>query len=1106
MTDLTTLCEEFTKAMTKQRAVLITVSLCMFLAVAFIFPSMTWGQVSTASMNGAVHDSSGAVVPGAKMTVMQTEKQLRRETTTGSDGTFVFPALPVGPYTLEAEKEGFSLYRQTGIVLTVAEAASVSVTLQVGRVSETVIVSGEASMVNTTDSTLSRLIGEQQVEGLPLNGRQPAALVFLAAGSSDPTLNIPTSNTGNPTLQNSLVHPREIAPSINGVRGDGVYFSLDGANNVDSYQVTGGPFPNPDAVQEFRVVTSTYGAEYVSAPAGAVNIVTKSGTNEFHGDIWEFHRNGVLNARNYFADRHDDLKRNQFGAAAGGRILKDKLFLFGSYEGMRLRDVVRGLTAFVPTDAERSGDFSALPQALHDPATGTPYANNQIPVDQFNPVITGLLAFIPHSTAPGGKIQFARPVDQNDDQGVLRLDYVRGRHLLMGRYFVDEFDWAKVGIEDGNLLRSFRGQAHRWQNIALGDTYSRSSNFVNDFRISYVRDSSTTVAGESTVTLPGLGASGFPPGEFPTIQSLQVAGSFAIDPGNYNGFPREIFSLSEHVNVLRGRHEISFGADLQYLRAKLLTDNVQNPVSIYAGVFSGSPLSDFFLGRPFAFVQGDGIYVRARGKLYGFYGQDKIRMSTKLTATVGMRWDPYVPFTARSGRMACFRPGQQSKVFANAPNSLLFDGDPGCNSSGTNSNLSTFQPRIGLAYRLDDQGKTVIRSGYGLYTMQFPLFSFLGFGFSQPFSRIFFRFGSPDPISAPWASFPGGSPFANGFQLDDKPRPTDVSFISPVRVASFAPNLKLGYVQQWSLTLERSLAANTSVQASYVGTKGTHLSLGADENQAIYIPGMSNGGNIDQRRPFPGISQAVILRSAGNSVFHAFELELRHRIGGGLTVDSSFTAGKSIDYVSSNANPILTGSPNQIPDPANPAAYRGLSDFDISHSWRTSFVWQIPTPGKDRLLAKTLLSDWQVSGIFSLDAGQPFNVASLPDNSLTGNNLDYADRVPGVSPTLSTGRSHAALINEYFNTAAFTQNAIGTFGNSGRNPLRAPGFTNLDFGVSKAISFSERYRAVFRAEFFNLTNTPHFLPPNAQVGTSTFGQILGARDPRILQFGLKLFW
>jgi len=306
--------------------------------------------------------------------------------------------------------------------------------------------------------------------------------------------------------------------------------------------------------------------------------------------------------------------------------------------------------------------------------------------------------------------------------------------------------------------------------------------------------------------------------------------------------------------------------------------------------------------------------------------------------------------------------------------------------------------------------------------------------------------------------------------------------------------------------VERSLAANTSVQASYVGTKGTHLGLGADENQAIFIPGMSTAGNIDQRRPFPGIAQALVLRSDGNSVFHAVELELRHRIGGGLTVDSSFTAGKSLDDVSSNPNSILTGYPNQVPDPKNVTAYRGLSDFDISHSWRTSFVWQIPAPAKDGLLAKKLLSDWQVSGIFSLDAGQPFNVTSLPDNSLTGNNLDYSDRVPGVSPTLDTGRSHPALISKYFNTAAFAPNAIGTFGNAGRNPLRAPGFTNFDFGVSKAIPFSDRYRAVFRAEFFNLTNTPHFLPPNAQVGASGFGQILGARDPRILQFGLKLFW
>ncbi len=443
-------------------------------------------QVSTGSISGEVRDSSGGVVPGAKVTITQTEKELARVATTDSGGAFFFTTLPVGPYTLEVEKAGFSLYRQTGLVLTVAQVASVQVTLQVGRVAQTVNVSAAASMVNTTDSTLSRLVGERQVESLPLNGRQPAALVFLAAGSSDPLLNL-SRTASNPILQFGVVHPREIAPSINGVRGDGVYFSLDGANNIDTWQVTGAPFPNPDAVQEFRVVTSTYGAEYVSAPAGAVDIVTKSGTNKFHGDVWEFVRNGDLNARNFFAPTQDILKRNQFGAAAGGPIIKDKLFVLGSYEGMRLSNVVGGQTAFIPTNAERSGDFSALPQQLHDPVTGLPYTNNQIPVQQFDPVIVGFLKFIPQSSAPGGKIQFSVPANQTDNQGVVRIDYSRGKQLFMGRYFIDDISLPKVGDEGGNLLPTTQGQAHRWQNITFGDTYSGSGSLVNEFRLSYVR-------------------------------------------------------------------------------------------------------------------------------------------------------------------------------------------------------------------------------------------------------------------------------------------------------------------------------------------------------------------------------------------------------------------------------------------------------------------------------------------------------------------------------------------------------------------------------------------------------------------------------------------
>jgi hypothetical protein len=1071
------------------------------MVVGVWFSCSLYGQVSTGSIAGVLRDSSGAVIAGTHVALTNTENGQTRMEETGADGAFSFTTLPVGSYFLKIEKPGFAVYTQEGISLTVGQSIFLPIALTVGDVSQAVTVSADAAMVNTSDSTVARLVDERQVEGLPLNGRQPANLVFLAPGAANPILNIPSSNTGYPVLQNSLVHPLEIAPAINGMRGDGVYFSLDGVNNIDTYQVTGGPFPNPDATREFSVVTSTFGARYVSAPGGAVNIVTKSGTNEFHGNLFEFLRNGDLNARNFFAADHDNLKRNQFGGTVGGPVLKNRVFYFGSYEGTRLHDVMNGITQFVPTDAQRAGDLSGVSTPIHDPVTGMPYPNNQIPLSQFDPVTKALLPYIPQSSAPGGKIQFSQPIVQRDDQAVVKVDYVRGKNAFFGRYFLDNFAWDPVGILNGSLLVSNRGQAHRWQNGAFGYTYT-GANLVSEFRAAYVRDGSTTFAGENTISLPSLGAN-FPKGQFPTIQSLGVAGLFSITPGNFNGFPRDTFILSENVGLMRGRHEIAFGAEIQRIRATLLTDNQQNPTVSFSGALSGNALGDFLLGRPASFGQSDGIFVRARGMLWGFYGEDKMRLSPRLTLTAGLRWDPYWPFHSLHGRMQCFRPGEQSTVFTNAPTGLLYPGDPGCNDTGTSSSLANIQPRVGLAYRFDDKGSTVLRGGYGLYTMQFPMFSFLGFGFAQPYSRLF-ALAAPGLISNPWASFPGGDPFTNGFGLDDLSRPGNVSFIQPVRVGSFAPDFHLGYVQQWSVTLERSVGENTVIQASYVGTKGTHLDLGADMNQPVFIPGQSTLANSQQRRPLPNISNAIELRSEGNSIYNSFQASVRHRVKAGLTVSSNFTAAKSIDDVSANGNLILSGPPNQIPIPSNPRARRGLSDFDISHSWRTSFVWQVPVHGKAFL--NRIASNVELSGIWTLDAGLPFSVTAPAGNSLTATGLDNADQVAGVSPFLDPNRPRGQLIHQYFNTAAFATNAVGTFGTTGRNIIRAPGLSGLDFAATKGFPLAERLRIEFRAEFFNLANTPQFLPPVSSVGVATFGQILAARDPRILQFASKLYW
>jgi hypothetical protein len=664
-----------------------------------------------------------------------------------------------------------------------------------------------------------------------------------------------------------------------------------------------------------------------------------------------------------------------------------------------------------------------------------------------------------------------------------------------------DYAWDGVAIPNGNILASFRGQAHRWDSSAVGHTWSRSS-LVSEFRFAYVRNDSVTYAGENEVSFAALGARLTPP-QYPTIQTLNVTGAFQIVPGNFNGWPRDNYDIAEHISLLKGRHEWSFGVEVQRIFTRLLTDNGQNFNTTFGGGLSGSAMSDFFLGRPSNASQSDGIYVDVKGTLYGFYLEDKVRVNSKLTVSAGVRWDPYWPFRSQQDRMQCYRPGSRSAVYTNAPAGLIYPGDPGCDAAGTSSNLATVQPRLGFAYQLDDSGRTVVRGGYGLYTQQAQTANFLGFGRVQPFVRSFTLINAPS-LADPWSEFPGGNPFGSGFKLDLEPRAKDAPFVNPGVANSLAPHLHLPYIQQWSFTVERALTSNDVVELSYVGTKGTRLSLVADYNQPVYIPGASTQANTQARRPNPQIAQLNGMRDDGNSSYNSLQVAARHRARGGVTFTANFTYSKSIDYTSAPANVLLTGG-GLIPDPNNPRLRRGPSDFNIPLSLRSSFVWDLPFAQRRKGWVR-ILSDWQINGLFTVESGFPISVAAPFNNSLTGNGLDFADVVPGEPLTLDSGRSRNDKINEWFNTAAFKANAMGTFGNAGRNIITSPGLANFDFTLVKPVPVTERIKAQFRAEFFNIFNVAQFLPPGNTLSTAAFGRITAARDPRILQLSLKLLW
>lgn len=1080
---------------------LLASGLCLLGPVFLGLAGTSHAQVSTASIVGRVVDQTGAVISGAKVTATQTQTSIGRTVSTAADGLFTIPLLPVGPYSLRASAAGFADFQQTGIVLTVGQVANIPIVLRLGNVNQKVTVSANATMLNTTDSETVQLINQKTVEAVPLNGRNPSSLQYLTGGVGNPVQNGENTNATDAILQAG--YPSESVATIHGIRSGGVYYSLDGANNVDPYNVAAGPFPNPDMIREFNIVTGNFGARYASAPGGAVNIVTKSGTNQIHGDAFEFIRNGSVNARNFFAQTVDPLKRNQYGGDLGGPILHDRWFIFGGYQRTHITDSSGGHTQFVPTAAERKGDFSSTATPIFNPATGLPFPSNSS-IGPLNPVIQKLLAYVPLPTnLANDSLVYSLPELSTENSYVVRTDFTHGNHRVFGRFFYDHFLSPPQGIQDNNIFTSQPGGTNVWTNATVGDTWVRG-NFMSDARFSYITVNDHGKPGQSTVTLPGLGAQ-ITQATNPTIQLFQTIGAFNITNGNTSVIKRTTYEGSEDIMIQRGRNQISFGASYQRLGSVWNSDNEQNGIPVFTGQATGNVMADILLGKSDYFVQADGLLIKAAGNLAGFYGQDKFRATNRLTLTVGLRWDPYWPFHSLGNRISCYIPGQKSGVFINAPRGVVYPGDPNCNSSGTNgNNLGNVEPRIGFAEQLGSSGKTVLRGGYGIYTMQFPFSSFLAFGSAQPFERLIEITPPAVSISDPYANFPGGNPFANGFELNLNPRPKDTAFVNPSINYAFSQNFRLPSVQSWSLVVEQSLTNDDFLSVGYYGSIGRHLSVIQDDNQAIYIPGESSPFNIQERRPNPEVAAAYDEHSIANSSYNGLEVVYRHRVRGGVTLSADFDWAKSMDDFSAPGVPDLEG-PSLLSIPNDPGFRYAPSDFNQAHTLRAIGVWDLPWFAKSTGIERAALGGWQFSGLFTWDSGFPFSISTGAfGQSFTGNLTELADRVPGVSTGFQGNRSQSEKIAEYFNTAAFTVNGPGTYGDSGRNILTSPDNVDIDASVVKGFQVRERLRINLRVDAFNALNHTQFLPPVNDLGGGGYGELIGARDPRILQGAIKL--
>ncbi len=1058
--------------------------------LAIAFSGSVLAQYTTSTLGVTIVDESGAVVPDATITVRSLDTGLQRTSTSGTNGTFIFNALPVGKYAVTVEKGGFSKFTQTGITLTVNQAVNIPVTLKVGGTSEVVTVDAEAPLLDTESGTVGQLTSNKSILDLPLNGREPQALLFLAAGT--------VNETGKYCLANCQggVYPGEQDASVGGAGSRSVNYQMDGGNHNDSYVNTNLPFPNPDAIQEFNVETDNLSAQYGIGAGGVVNIVTKSGTNSIHGDAFEFVRNGDLNAKNYFAPTHDTLKRNQYGVAVGGPVLKNKLFYFGTYQGTRIRSAAQGNVAFVPTAAERTGDFSASGITVTNPATGVPYANDTIPANQLSAPALYFLSHIPLPNGSNGELTYkGASVVQNDDQYLIKANWNQTKNSVVGSWFWTRFyEPPDLSIGATNVIASDgNGNQVTIKNLALNDTYTFSPRVL--FNTWYSRTSQTggSLSG-APFSYPTAGVQIAAP--TPAELAMSVSGFFTVHTNHLGTFDRGDYSIREDITMERGAHDIHIGGEALHVYNNLVNTYNMSGNFTFAGNLSGSNISDFLLGAASNFAQGGGEYKNLSGILWSLYLQDNIRISPKLKAEVGLRWDPYYPYQEARGRIVCYLPGSARSVrFPNAPLGMQFGGDPSCPSGGSTNDALNFAPRLGFSYQINQN--TVVRGGAGLYftppenhdsngmvdTAPFsPLFNYSGIvSFVNPYSSI----GIPNPFPAQYATV---SPTSSA------------QFTLPVSIyGTFQHDWHMPELATWNLNVERQLGRTWVARISYSGNKGTYLNSGVlgfnQQNSAVYIPGASTKANTQQRRLNPQFGSVGLFSSYNNSHYESLRLNVEKRLSNGVSVLANYSHSRMQDDFA----PV--GASGQT-NPFNRRFDYGLSNDDVPNVFSLSGTGVIPSAPLHGLAAK-LLNGWGVTGLVSWRSGSTYSVFSNVDNSFSGVGSDRADYVGG-NTSLDPGRPHSELVKEYFNVSAFTTNAIGTFGNSGKNILRGPRYFDTDMGLLKNFPIVESTALQFRAEFFNVFNNVNFNSPRNLLGTTSVGQLTSATDPRILQLALKL--
>ncbi len=1032
---------------------------------ALSIASLAFAQ-GVGTIHGTVTDPAGATVANATVNVVSDERGTRRTLATNASGGFVFPSLAVGSYTLTFEAPGFKSFRRQGVTLTTEQNVRVDARLELGNVTESVSVTSEAPLVDSRSSVIGTLIDSRRITDLPLNGRNIIGLAALLPGATSVTApQMFTGDRSGPTL------------NVSGSRGNQNLFLFDGQQFNALFRNTGLNYPPPDALQEVKVLTNSFSAE-LGRNAGAIfQVVTRSGTNEIHGAAWEFVRNQKLNARSFFApSTKPQLIQNQFGGALGGPVRKNKLFLFGSYEGLRVRPASLGLSAFPLTATERQGQFA---QDIRDPANSNqPFPNRTIPAARFDPVARNLMnpAQMPLPNQ-GDQLVTTFPTPQNNGQYLVRGDFNWRSHVVDARYNLNRaYERDSAGDVPTYLPLDRRAIVNT---ITVGDTWNLRPTLLNQARASFNRISST-IANLNPTHLSDLG------GNFPVFgpripPTVAIQGRVTL--GNASSVDATIVNentqLNEAVTWTHQRHTIKGGFEL--LKLRYLNRSFFQTMGSFTfnGQITGSSASDFVLGRATTLVVASPVLEQSGLQTnYYWFVQDDWRVKPRLTLNLGLRYEIAKPWVHPANWWGTFRQGQRSTLIPAAPVGMVFPNDPGVPRGLIATDRNNFGPRVGFAWDVKGNGRTAVRGAYGIFydTVNSDIIQ----NTSQPY-RYTFTINTPFSLADPLRGQP-----AIPLTIDT----TNPRFVGVQELFYPDPALRSPYIQQFNLNVQHEVVRDWAVQAAYVGKLGRKMLMGVSTNPAVFAPG-ATVANINQRRIIQPFGNLQNISSRSNSSYHALQVESTKRMSRGFSVQGAYTWSKSIDQASA----IALGA--AVPNVFDLRTQYGLADFDARHVGALSWIWDLP---KVRILGA-----WQINGTMTARTGRPLNITTGQDNALSGTpnqrpNLVGEHRLPG-------GRSREDQVRAWFDRTAFANPTPGNYGGLGRNALTGPGGFGLNAGVFKVfpIRLREGMRFEFRGEFFSLTNTPNLSNPNLSLNAgANMGRITGAGGARVIQLAGKV--